>query len=245
VRLENTFIGAEEVGTTTERRLWEAGITHWDAYDPSVVGGATGDRLATHISEARDRLDARDARYFDRRLPRESRWRLYENFREEACFFDIETTGLDRHTDVVTTVSFHQGGSTETLVRGRDLTADRVADRFAAAPVLVTYNGHRFDIPFLETALDIEIATPHLDAMWPCHRLDLYGGLDGARSAVGIDRAGPDIGGAEAVRLWHAAERGEDGALETLIRYNQEDAAILEALLDRVTARLHDRVFPA
>jgi hypothetical protein len=30
MRLENTFIGARGVGETTERDLWQRGVTHWD-----------------------------------------------------------------------------------------------------------------------------------------------------------------------------------------------------------------------
>ena len=78
----------------------------------------TADRIESFIETARPRLEGDDSAFFDRRLPSGERWRLYENFREEACFFDIETTGLDQRRDRVTCVSFHRGGDTETLVRG-------------------------------------------------------------------------------------------------------------------------------
>lgn len=243
VRLENTFLGAEGVGPTTEQRLWAEGITRWADFEPGHLGDRRGPHVASHLTEARTRLDTRDVEYFFDRLPDTSHWRVYDNFREDTCFFDIETTGLDRHRHDVTTISFHRAGTTETLVRGRDLTADRVRDVFADASVLVTYNGGRFDIPFLETTLDITVQTPHLDVMGLCHQLDIYGGMDGAETALDIDRSLPDIDGEDAVRLWHDARQGVDGALETLIRYNQEDAKNLRPLLDAVTDRLHDQVF--
>lgn len=244
MRLQNTFLGAEGVGHTIERRLWTEGITTWGAFDPEALGRNRGASVARYIREARDRVAAGDAAYFVDRLPTGSRWRLYENFRGDACFFDIETTGLDQQYHDVTTISFHRQGSTTTLVKDRDLSGDRIQAELDSADLLVTYNGTQFDIPFLETAFDIEISTPHLDAMYACHRADLYGGLSGAESALGIDRDLPAVDGQDAVRLWRAAERGDDAALETLVRYNREDTTNLKQLLDTVTDRLHDTVFP-
>jgi hypothetical protein len=243
VRLENTFVGARGIGETTERDLWRQGITHWDDFDRSVLGGKRGRRLEDFIDEARDRLADDDARFFDEALPRGERWRLYENFREDACFFDIETTGLNHDRDVVTTVSFHRDGETTTLVRGRDLTRGAVRAQLDEASLLVTFNGKRFDVPFLETSFDLDVDTPHLDAMYTCRKLDLSGGLKPIEQEIGLDRDRPDISGRDAVRLWHEYERGDESALETLVEYNREDTVNLQRLLDDVTGRLHDRVF--
>ncbi|HKL30290.1 MAG TPA: ribonuclease H-like domain-containing protein [Natrialbaceae archaeon] len=243
MRLENTFVGARGIGETTERDLWRQGVTHWDDFDRSVLGGKRGRRLEDFIEEARDRLADDDARFFDDALPNGERWRLYENFRENACFFDIETTGLDHDRDVVTTVSFHRDGETTTLVRGRDLTREAVRAQLDEASLLVTFNGKRFDVPFLETSFDLDVNTPHLDAMYTCRKLDLSGGLKPIEREIGLDRDRPDISGRDAVRLWHEYERGDESALETLVEYNREDTVNLRRLLDDVTGRLHDRVF--
>jgi uncharacterized protein YprB with RNaseH-like and TPR domain len=109
----------------------------------------------------------------------------------------------------------------------------------------VTFTGKRFDVPFLEESLGVEFALPHVDLMYPCRRLDLTGGLKEIERAVGIDRDRPDLSGRDAVRLWHEYERGDDGALETLVSYNRDDTANMERLLDIVADRLHDRVFEA
>ncbi|MFW6153325.1 MAG: ribonuclease H-like domain-containing protein, partial [Halobacteriota archaeon] len=151
MRIENSFIPVEGVGELTERRLWEAGITHWGAFYPDAVGPTTAERIESFIEEAERRLDAGDAHFFGRRFPSRSRWRLYENFREETCFLDIETTGLSPARDAVTVVSIHRGGETATLVRGDDLTVDRLRDELSTASLLVTFNGAQFDVPFLES----------------------------------------------------------------------------------------------
>jgi hypothetical protein len=243
VRIENSFIPVRGVGEQTERKLWRAGVTHWDDFDGSVVGSTTAERIQSFIDTARDRLAAGDAAYFDRQFPSGERWRLYENFRADACFFDIETTGLSQHRDEVTTVSVHRGGETETFVRGRDLTAERLRDAFADASLLVTFNGKRFDVPFLETSFDLSLDYPHLDLMYPCRQLGLTGGLKVIEQEIGLERDRPDISGEDAVRLWHEYERGDEGALETLVSYNREDTVNLRTLSDTVAERLHADVF--
>jgi len=245
MRIENSFIPVRGVGETTERRLWERGTTHWDDFDGSEVGPTTADRIAAFIEEARDRLADDDAPYFAERFPDPERWRLYENFRDDALCFDIETTGLDHERDVVTTVSFYRDGETTTLVRGDDLSAAALRERFADARLLCSFNGARFDVPFLETSFDLAIDAPHLDLMYPCRRLGLTGGLKAAERDLGIERDRPDISGRDAVRLWREHERGADGALDTLISYNREDARNLQTLADAVTRRLHDNAMGA
>ncbi|MES3517278.1 MAG: ribonuclease H-like domain-containing protein [Natronomonas sp.] len=242
MRLENSYIGVDGVGETTERRLWDRGARTWSEFDPDLVGPTTAERIESFIETARPKLDAGDTDFFDRALPSGERWRMYENFRDEACFFDIETTGLSETRHEVTCVSFHRGGDTSTLVRGDDLTRDRVAAALDA-PLLVTYNGASFDVPFLETAFDLDVETPHLDLRYPCRRVGLTGGLKEIEPACGVERDRPDLSGRDAVRLWREHERGCDGALETLVEYNREDTVNLKQVADRTVARL-DEEFP-
>ncbi len=243
MRIENSFIPVSGVGETTERKLWASGATDWDCFDPSLVGPATADNIESFIDTARRRLADEETAFFDRVFPSSERWRLYENFRENACFFDIETTGLDASRSVVTTVSYHQAGETTTLVRGDDLTADAVQAMADEASLLVSFNGIRFDQPFLEDSFDLDVAVPHLDLMYPCKTVGLSGGLKRIERDIGLERDRPDISGRDAVRLWHQHEAGVDGALETLISYNREDAVNLQTLADQVTAQLHTTVF--
>ena len=247
MRIENSFIPVDGVGETTERRLWERGVTRWGEFDPAVdvpgVGATTADRIESFIAEALSRLDDGDATYFDRAFPAGERWRLYENFRAETCFFDIETTGLDERRDRVTTVSFHRDGETTTLVAGEDLTARRVREQFAEASLLATFNGARFDVPFLEASFGLDVDTPHLDLMYPAKRIGLSGGLKPIETELGIDRDRPDLSGRDAVRLWREHERGDEAALETLVSYNREDTENLRTLADVVCDALDDEVF--
>ncbi|MFB6184142.1 MAG: ribonuclease H-like domain-containing protein [Haloarculaceae archaeon] len=243
MRIENSFIPVEGVGETTERRLWSEGITHWDDFEPDAVGPTTADRIAAFVERARSRLAAGDAAFFGEQFPSGSHWRFYENFRADACFLDIETTGLDQHHDDVTVVTCHRGGETTTLVRGDDLSAASLQAHLDDAKLLVTFNGKRFDVPFLEAAYDVDVAVPHVDLLYPCRRIGLDGGLKVIEKTVGIDRDRPDLSGRDAVRLWHEYEDGDDAALDTLVSYNRDDTENLRTLMELVANRLHENVF--
>lgn len=243
MRIENSFIPVDGVGPKTEQKLWRAGTTHWDAFDGSAVGPIRAERIQQFIETARPHLQSPTPSFFASCVPAKEHWRLYENFQTTTAFLDIETTGLDRHRDYVTTVSIHQDGSTITLVRGDDLSAGALSEALTSANLLVTFNGRRFDVPFLEQNFNIEIDLPHVDLMSACRSLGYSGGLTEIESTFGIDRSQPDISGRDAVRLWHEYEAGRDGALEQLIQYNRTDTENMAPLMDEVAQLLHQRRF--
>ena len=238
MRVENSFIPVRGVGEQTERKLWQRGVRTWDDFDGSVPGPASADDIYEFITTGRARLDEGETRFFADAFPAGSHWRLYENFRADTCFLDIETTGLNQSRDDVTVVSCHRAGETKTFVRGRDLHAERLRRELDDAGVLVTFNGKRFDVPFLESAFDLSVEAPHVDLMYPCRRLDLTGGLKTIEREVGIDRDRPDLSGEDAVRLWREYQRGDESALETLVSYNRDDTANLRTLMELVANRL-------
>ncbi|MFB6073052.1 MAG: ribonuclease H-like domain-containing protein [Halobacterium sp.] len=244
MRVENSFIPAPGVGETTERRLWANGVTHWDDFDGTGpgIGDATAEHVYAYIEDARRALEAGDTQFFGETLPNNELWRLYENVAGDVAFFDIETTGLDKRASRVTTVTVHRGGDTTTLVRGDDLTADNLEDLLDAS-LVVSFNGKRFDQPFLEHNFECSVDAPHLDLMYLCKRLGLSGGLKQVERDLGVDRGGMDVDGREAVELWHRYEDGDEAALDRLVEYNRYDAQNLQTLLDTVADQLHEEVF--
>ena len=243
MRIENSFIPVRGVGEATERRLWSRGVTHWDEFDPEFVGPTIARRIDEYVRTARQKLDDGKFEFFAETVPGKCHWRLYENAAADAAYLDIETTGLSKQAHDVTTVSIHRAGETTTLVRDRDLSTSTLSDALSDASMLVTFNGRRFDVPFLEASFGISVDVPHLDLYSPCRRIGLTGGLKAVERTLAIDRADGDISGRDAVRLWHAYERGNERALETLIEYNRADTENLVPLARTVTDRLDEQVF--
>lgn len=243
MRIENSFNPVHGIGEVTERKLWQAGITAWSEFDGSVVGEARTDRIRSFIDQAQHYLDQPHPGYFADAIPPGSQWRLFENFRHQTCYLDIETTGLSPSRDRTTVVSLHQNGNTTTLVRDRTLSARRLREELAEANLLVSFNGKQFDLPFLAQEFDLDIAIPHVDLRYACRRVGLTGGLSAVERALDIHRSHPEVDGRDAVRLWHEYQAGATAALDTLVEYNRADTRNLEPIMDDVTERLHEQVF--
>ena len=92
-------------------------------------------------------LEALDHAYFSRRLPAREHWRAWPEFRGKVAFLDIETTGLDIGRDALTVVGVYDGVRRQSFVRGVNL--EDLPRALAARRLLVTFNGLRFDVPFL------------------------------------------------------------------------------------------------
>ncbi|MFB6166700.1 MAG: ribonuclease H-like domain-containing protein [Candidatus Nanohaloarchaea archaeon] len=244
MRLVNSFVLAPGIGRDKEKRLWEEGFHEWGELEENgVISGSDYDRVDEFLEKARRNLEVGNPHFFHHNLPGDGEWRLYRDFEDEAAFFDIETTGLEHRKNVVTTVSVHRRGETRTLVRGKDLDASTLEEELSTASVLVSFNGKRFDVPFLEKSFGLDIEKPHLDLMYPLRRMGYTGGLKAVEEELGLDRDS-DVDGKEAIRLWKRYERdGDESALERLVHYNRLDAVNLRELAEKVHSMMSDRVF--
>jgi uncharacterized protein YprB with RNaseH-like and TPR domain len=157
--------------------------------------------------------------------------------RAEA-YLDIETTGLTPSGCEITVIGIHlcRGETTDFIqLVGRDVTATAILEALRDIDILYTYNGSRFDLPFINAQLGIDLTQlfDHRDLMYDCWRNNLYGGLKGVERRLGIARNLPDMNGWEAVRLWWKYVDSFDlEALNTLLEYNKEDVLNLKTLRD-------------
>ena len=152
--LRNTFLHVQGVGPATEARLWSEGVLSWDDLDKlpdTSVGRGVAERIRRTIGESEQRLAARDAAWFSERLRSGSyAWRMFEDFREDTAFIDIETTGLNIGQDVITSIAVWDRQGARAFVRGRNL--HEFADALSEHAVWVHFNGLRFDVPFIATS---------------------------------------------------------------------------------------------
>ena len=155
-------------------------------------------------------------------------------------YLDIETTGLSPHYAALTVVGMATVKGTAVRVRqlcGRQASADGLRRLLDEADEVYTYNGSRFDLPFIKRKLALDVARdfPHTDLMYDCWRRNLKGGLKAVEAALGIQRRLPDINGYMAVRLWWDYVNNHNvRALRTLLEYNREDVVNLHALRDKL-----------
>ena len=155
------------------------------------------------------------------------------------AYLDIETTGMSANYHKLTVVGiFVDDGSSGDFVHqptGEDITTDQLMDTLRGVETLYTYNGRRFDLPFIRQSLDINLADSftHRDLMYDCWTNKLYGGLKVVERRLGIKRNLPDMNGYHAVQLWHQYRADEDeSALEVLLEYNREDVLNLKTVRD-------------
>lgn len=246
--IESTFVLLKGIGDVTERRLWSEGTRNWrDFIGSRTLSGISSTRKSLYdaeLAEAGRRLDARDARFFRPRLKSRDHWRLYDTFKPRAVYLDIETTGTSPDFGDVTVVGLYAAGRTTSLVLGDSLTELRLRDELARYDLLVTFFGSVFDLPFLAAKFpSLTFDQPHVDLCFAARRLGLRGGLKSIESQVGIPRKDElkGLDGWDAVRLWQQWKRGDAGALELLLRYNEADVCNLvplaELLVERLTRR--------
>ncbi|OPY16132.1 MAG: hypothetical protein A4E23_01854 [Methanomethylovorans sp. PtaU1.Bin073] len=106
---------------------------------------------------------------------------------------------------------------------------------------LITFNGARFDLPFIKREFpEIEFDQLHIDLMYPLRRIGFSGGLKKVEQMLNISRSENTTGlsGFDAVRLWREYERGNQKSLETLLEYNREDIVNLKTIIDMVYDKL-------
>ncbi|NWF77589.1 MAG: ribonuclease H-like domain-containing protein [Chloroflexi bacterium] len=156
------------------------------------------------------------------------------------AYLDIETTGLCSFYDEITVVGIClANGSEHELVQlvGADVTRSNLLRTLRFVGTIYTYNGSRFDLPFIRFRLGVNLREHfrHHDLMHDCWKNDLYGGFKAIERQLGIPRRLRDIGGAEAVILWWRYQIHNDRkALDLLLEYNKEDVVNLMALRQKL-----------
>jgi uncharacterized protein YprB with RNaseH-like and TPR domain len=156
------------------------------------------------------------------------------------AYLDIETTGLCSFYDEITVIGIClANGSGNKLVQlvGADATKSNLLRTLRCVDTIYTYNGSRFDLPFIDFRLGVNMREHfhHHDLMHDCWKNNLYGGFKAVERQLGIPRRLRGIGGVEAVVLWWRYQINHDKkALDLLLEYNKEDVINLIALRRRL-----------
>ena len=150
--LGRTFIHLPGVGSVTEREIWKSGISDWSEFLASDFLPNRIERrrpgLQSLVHESQERLEEGHARYFHDSLPGGERWRLYSDFRDNAAFLDIETTGLSPQFGYITMVGILDSQGYKAFVYDENL--EDLREALEQYDLVVTFNGAAFDLPYVE-----------------------------------------------------------------------------------------------
>ena len=231
--LKHTFCHLPGIGPKKERGLWSRGWLTWDHVlnGSSRTGPSALARLQPSIARSLEELTRGNCRFFAANLPKSESWRLFEAFRDQTAYVDIETTGRGGGLDHITSIGLYDGNRVRTYVCGDNLEA--FADDILEYQLIVTFNGSCFDLPFLKKELCSDLPPAHIDLRFLLASLGYRGGLKRCEKALGLDRGLLDgADGYLAVLLWEEYQAtGDEDVLETLLAYNVEDVINLETLL--------------
>lgn len=254
--IEQTFIHLPGIGPAKERLLWRHGVRKWSdlsdalrkgACVPGIVraaaaspelGSAATSWLAA-LDESAGAFGRREFGFFLKELAPADHWRLISACLDDALYLDIETTGLSPHFGYVTVVgalcrgTFHQWVWPEPL--------DELWMMVREAPAVISFNGRRFDLPFLQHHFP-QCPEPraHIDLLPLARKAGIRGGQKAAEVHFGLARPGQLAcrDGSDAAAFWSRALYGDEPALGELLRYNREDVQKLPLL----AARLYDEL---
>lgn len=156
------------------------------------------------------------------------------------AYLDIETTGLSASSCAITVVGIYLCNKDESrLVQlvGQEITRYSLLEALEGVTIIYTYNGRRFDLPFINVKLEVNLEESfnHRDLMYDCWRCNLRGGFKAVERKLGIPRKLVEVDGLVAVRLWWRYVDSFDlEALDTLLAYNKEDVVNLKELKERL-----------
>jgi uncharacterized protein YprB with RNaseH-like and TPR domain len=118
---------------------------------------------------------------------------------------------------------------------------DRLAERAAAASMLVTYNGKSFDMPLLASRLVLSRRAPlpplpHLDLVHVArrihrHRIAQLTLRDVESQVLGFERTADISGGEVCSRYSHFLRTGDESALTAVVDHNEWDIVAMAALV--------------
>lgn len=243
--IEHTFQMLPSVGAKKEKALWESDILSWDDFlsadSIDCVKPALKERSDPIVMQAAELLKDDDSFALADLIPKSEHWRMFDHFKDDAAYLDIETDGLSRDA-LVTVVTVHRKDRTYTLTEGFDLDPESLSKALEGSKILVTYNGSCFDVPVLRNSFpEVDLDIPQYDLRFASRKVGYKGGLKPLEIELGIHRSEDilDVDGAMAVHLWHQWKRNSDeDALNILQEYNRADTVNLEYIAGVIYGKL-------
>lgn len=247
--IENSFIFLEGISTKAEGNIWKQGVRNWDNFiNANKIQGISRARKLYYdrrLKEAKKELYSFNSPYFIDLLHQSEMWRLYDFFREDAVFLDIEATGIYREDDFFI-IGLYDGINTKIILKN-NFDYNKLKDELMKYKLIVSFNGASFDMPFLNKRYHgLLPKIPHFDVKSITGRIGLNGGLKEIEKAIGIKR-NPIVEkftGGDVSMLWRMYRvTGDEYYLNLLIEYNEDDIINLKRLADFSTNKLKELIY--
>ena len=205
------------------------------------------------VGAAGAELPARVARFLEGDLAPDLPEALADPTAGPLVLLDIETGGLSSAPVFLAgLLEFHAGRAQIVQLLARDYAEEaallvEVADRLARGSVVLTYNGARFDLPFLADraiyhSVPFRLPAPHMDLL-PRARRRYRGELPDCRlqtlesCVCGRARVG-DVPGEQIPQLYHDFVRlGDAALLDPVLEHNRLDLVTLLELIPHLLGR--------
>jgi len=234
--LKNTFLHIPSITKKKETEIWKSNIYSWHEYPNN------DSKIHSYVQDSINAYENKNIPFFLTHLPSNQHWRAYKDFK--CCFLDIETTGLSKHYNQLTVIGLYNGEESKIFINGKNL--HEFPEEINKYDLIVTFNGKCFDIPFLKEKFpEINFDKFHVDLRYVMKELGYVGGLKCIEKDLNIQRDDDleDINGYEAVRLWKQYQRGNEEALQLLIKYNLADIENLKTMMDFAFDKMKDKYF--
>ena len=217
--IEKSFIFLDGINYKKESNIWAQKIYSWDDFiSRDKIKGISYfmkrhyDRL---LIKAKKSLFLRDTSFFKDILPSMDTWRLYERFKNECLFLDIEA-GTRKRVEVI---GLYDGESVVTLHKDYNLEKFFHSNFFNDFKLLITFNGSVFDLPIINEKLGCILPNiPHIDLRFLCDKIGLKGGLKKIEKKLELER---DV-----------FFENRNKSLYNIISYNQSDVLNLKPILE-------------
>jgi len=248
--ITNTFIFLERIGDKLEQNIWRNGVYDWDSFlKRRNINGLSRHRKLYYdrkILSAKKALYNFDSSYFLDLLPQSEMWRLYDFFKEDAVFLDIETTGLSKDKDDITVFGLYDGINTKIMIKGINFDISALRKELMRYKLVVTFNGASFDLPFIEKRYpELLPKIPNFDVKSITEKLGLKGGLKNIEKLIGVKRSNivDKFYGGDALTLWRMYRAtGDEYYLNLLVEYNEYDIINLKIVAEHCVKKLKERI---